>query len=96
MSTTAISAADYEERRQFCTTMKSFTRPEFIEIARILRRAGVAMSENRSGLFFDMAKLDRTVFDELVRFRDFVAKNTSELAKRDGILDSLKHPGHDE
>jgi hypothetical protein len=56
----------------------------------------VAMSENRSGLFFDMAKLDGAVFDELVRFREFVAKNTNELAKRDDILDSLKHPGHDE
>lgn len=71
------------------------SRSEFIEIARILRRNGVTFSENRSGLFFDMAKLDRTVFDELVRFREFVVKNTSELAKRDGILDSLKLPGTD-
>ena len=54
------------------------------------------MSENRSGLFFDMAKLDRVVFDELVRFCEFVTRNTNELSKRDGILDSLKQPGHDE
>jgi hypothetical protein len=93
---TTLAPAEYEERRQFCDAMRSMTRSEYVEIARILRRNGIAMSENRSGLFFDMAKLDRTVFDELVRFRDFVTKNTSELAKRDVVLDSLKQPGTDE
>ncbi len=92
----STSINDYEERRLFCDSIKKMTRPEHIEIARILQRAGVAMSENRSGLFFDMAKLDRTVFDELMRFCDFVTKNTGELAKRDDILDNLKQPGHDE
>ncbi len=72
------------------------SRFEHIEIARILRRAEVAMSENRSGIFFDMAKLDRVVFDELVHFCEFVTRNTNELSKRDGILNSLKNPGHDE
>jgi hypothetical protein len=93
---TTLAPAEYEERRQFCDAMRSMTRSEYVEIARILRRNGIAMSENRSGLFFDMAKLDRTVFDELVRFRDFVTKNTNELAKRDVVLDSLKQPGTDE
>jgi len=93
---TEIDATEYEERRQFCDSIKKMTRSEHIEIARILRRAGVTISENRSGIFFDMAKLDRAVFDELVRFCDFVSKNANELSKRDGILDSLKHPGHDE
>jgi hypothetical protein len=92
---TSIALDDYEERRVFCEAMKAMTRSEFIEIARILRRNGVSFSENRSGLFFDMAKIDRPVFDELVRFREFVAKNTCELAKRDDILDSLKKPGTD-
>jgi hypothetical protein len=93
---TTLAPAEYDERRQFCEAMRDMTRSEYVEIARILRRNGVAMSENRSGLFFDMAKLDRSVFDELLRFRDFVTKNTNELAKRDGILDSLKQPGHDQ
>jgi hypothetical protein len=94
--TTEIDSIDYEERREFCESIKKMTRSEHIEIARILQRTGVTISENRSGLFFDMAKLDRIVFDELVRFCDFVTKNAGELAKRDGILNSLKHQGHDE
>lgn len=93
---TTLTPTEYDIRRQFCDAMRSMTRSEYVEIARILRRNGVSMSENRSGLFFDMAKLDAAVFDELVRFRDFVTKNTNELAKRDVVLDSLKQPGTDE
>jgi|688.fasta_scaffold443557_2 hypothetical protein len=93
---TVAPSPDYEERRQFCESIKRMSRFEHIEIARILRRAEVAMSENRSGIFFDMAKLDRVVFDELVHFCEFVTRNTNELSKRDGILNSLKNPGHDE
>lgn len=96
MSLTLTATPDYEERRQFCDSIKRMSRFEHIEIARILRRAGVVMSENRSGLFFDMAKLDRDVFDELVRFCEFVTRNTNELSKRNNILDSLKQPGTDE
>ncbi len=84
------SAADYEERRVFCEAMKKFTRPEYIEIARILRRNGVAMSENRSGLYVDMAKVPAPVFKELQQFRTFVAQSTLELAKRDDLLRDLK------
>ena len=47
------------------------------------------MSENRSGLFFDMSKISDEVFADLLQFRDFVDHNSTELRKRDGILDSL-------
>jgi hypothetical protein len=87
------TAADYEDRRAFCESMKKFSRPEFIEIARILHRNGVAMSENRSGLYIDMSKVPAPVFKELQQFREFVAKSTSELAKRDDILRDLKETG---
>ena len=84
-----ISASEYERRRQFCDALKSMSKPEFIEIARILRRHRVTMSENRSGLFFDMSKISDEVFADLLQFREFVNQNSTELRKRDGILDSL-------
>jgi hypothetical protein len=88
-----LTAAEYERRRTFCESMKKMTRPEFIEIARILRRNGVSISENRNGLFFDMAKLPASVFEELLLFRDFVTQGAAELAKRDDILRDLKESG---
>lgn len=49
------------------------------------------MSENRSGLFFDMTKIPGHVFEELLKFHEFVKKNSQELAKRDRIMDTLGH-----
>lgn len=41
------------------------------------------MSENRSGLFVDVARLDQAVFSEIVKFHQFVQQNNEELEKRD-------------
>ena len=77
-----MDTAEYERRKVFCDEMKTMSRSEFIEIARILRKNNVAISENRSGIFFDMCKLSVAVFDELLLFRDFVKQNNTELDKR--------------
>lgn len=84
------SATEYERRRVFCESIKAMTRPEHIEIARILQRNQIPISENRNGLFFDMAKVPEHVFEEILRFREFVSASTAELAKRDVILRGLK------
>ena len=85
---------EYEHRRQFMESMKKMGRSEFIEIARILRRAGIAMSENRSGMFFDLAKIPQAVFDEFLKFHDFVEQNNKELGKRDELMTELKADSH--
>ena len=56
---------------------------EHVEIARILRKYNVQVSENRSGIFFDMVKLEPEVFEALLVFREFVQQNNRELEKRD-------------
>lgn len=94
-ATSTLSPAEYDRRRRFCEALKGMSKPEFIEIARILRRNGVTVSENRSGMFFDMSRLDPAVFEELLQFREFVSQNTTELKKRDTLIDSLKAPGTD-
>ena len=77
-----MEPAEYERRRIFMEEVKSMERSEHIEIARILRKNGIKMSENRSGLFFDMCKLPDEVFSELLDFRKFVQQNNQELEKR--------------
>jgi len=77
-----MDTAEYERRKVFCDEMKTMSRSEFIEVARILRKNNIAISENRSGIFFDMCKLPAAVFDELLVFRDFVKQNNTELEKR--------------
>ncbi len=73
---------EYDRRRSFIETIKGMTRSEHIEVARILRKHGVTISENRSGMFFDMAKLTQETFDALLQFHAFVLQNNQELDKR--------------
>ena len=77
-----MDPAEYERRKAFCDEMKTMGRSEHIEIARILRKHNIQTSENRSGLFFDMAKIPQNVFDALLTFREFVQHNNQELDKR--------------
>ena len=84
--TANLDPAEYERRRLFHEQMQTMSKPEHIELARILRKHNVAISENRSGMFFDLTKLPQEVFNALLHFRDFVAQNTKELDKRNDIL----------
>jgi len=77
-----MDPVEYERRKNFCEEIKSMGRSEALEIARILRKYKIAVSENRSGIFFDMLKLPQEVFEELLTFREFVQKNNAELDKR--------------
>jgi hypothetical protein len=88
--TVQLETEEYERRRVFCDSIKDLSKAEHIEIARILRRNGVVISENRSGMFFDMVKLSTDVFDELLQFRSFVNTNTEALKERENLLDGLK------
>jgi hypothetical protein len=80
-----MDTAEYERRKEFCTAMKGMSQSEFIEIARILRRNNIQLSENRSGFFFDISRIPQEVFEQLLQFREFVEQNNRELAERDTI-----------
>lgn len=86
MSTTLLSAKEYERRRTFVETMKGMNQAEYIEIARILRKHGVPISENRSGMYFDLSKISQEIFEEMLQFHDFVLQNNAELNKREQML----------
>lgn len=82
--------AEYDRRRDFCAEMKSMNRSECIEVARILRENSIPFSENRSGLYFDLAILPQPVFDALIKFRDFVKRNSKELEKRNDVVSAFQ------
>lgn len=90
MNNGKISPEEYERRKEFCDAMRAMGRSEYIEIARILRKHAITISENRSGMYFDMAKLSQEVFEELLQFRVFVSQTTKELEKRNDILRNME------
>jgi len=59
---------------------------EYVEIARILKKHNVPVSENRSGIFFDLATISQEIFEEILMFREFVSRNSKELEKRDKLM----------
>jgi hypothetical protein len=89
---TRISNDEYQRRAAFNEQMKQMDKNAFVEIARILKKHGVVVSENRSGLFFDLTKIPQEAFDNLVKFREFMEKNTAELNKRNGPYTSIQQP----
>ncbi len=83
LSRLRMDPVEYENRKAFCEDIKTMERSAHVEIARILRKYNFPVSENRSGIFFDMVKLPDEVFNALLQFRDFVNQNTQELDKRE-------------
>lgn len=81
-----MDPVEYERRAVYNDTIKTMTRSEHLEIGKILRKHEVPISTNRNGIYFSVDKLPQTVFEELLRFREFVLKNSDELAKRDATM----------
>ena len=86
----SLTKEEYDRRTAFCASMKTMEKSEFVEIARILRKHNVPVSENRSGIFFDLATISQDIFEELLQFKDFVHQNSKELEKREKLLDAQK------
>jgi hypothetical protein len=74
-----LTSEEYERRRNYNEYMKTMDKNSFIEVARILKKHSITVSENRSGLFFDLVTLPQAVFDDLVSFRSFVENNIKQL-----------------
>jgi hypothetical protein len=86
-----ISPEEYQRRGEYLEALKTMKKTAYVEIARILRKHNIQISENRSGIFFDMAKLPQVVFDELVQLRGFIDNNNKELQQRESSLEEARH-----
>lgn len=93
-----ISEAEYYRRSEFLDSMKTMKHSAFLEIARVLKKNKVVVSENRSGIFFDLAKIPQEVFDELVKLQSFINRNNQELQAHEDemaqVRQSLKQSHH--
>ncbi len=84
-----LEPAEYERRRIFLEQLKGLTKPEYIEIVRILQKHDVAFSENANGIFFNVGVLHQDVFDALVKFLEFTQSNRRDLAAREMEMSAL-------
>lgn len=88
--TELLSPQEYARRKHFLDNLKGLTKSEYTEIVRILQKHEVQFSENKNGIFFNVAALDQAVFDDLEKFLCFTQTNRQSLADRDTFLSTLK------
>lgn len=81
---------EYTRRKHFLDNLKGLTKSEYAEIVRILQKHEVHVSENKNGIFFNVAGLSQNVFNDLEKFLCFTQTNRQSLADRDTILSTLK------
>lgn len=74
---------DYEIRKQFLDNLKMLNKSEKEEIFRILTSTKSAYTENSNGIFFDVSKLSKETFNQMVQFLEFCKKNREEFLNRE-------------
>ena len=86
-----LEPQEYERRKRFLEDLKDLTKPEYIEIVRILKKFEATYSENDNGVFFNVANVSQQVFDALELFMQFTKTNRKNLAEREKYLSTLVH-----
>ena len=74
---------DYELRKQVLEDLKLLNKSEQEEIFRILKTSNSFFSENSNGIFFDISKLGKDVFDRVIKFLEFCKKNRKDFESRE-------------
>ena len=74
---------DYDSRKQLLEDLKMLNKSEQEEIFRILKLNDGIYSENSNGIFFDVTKLNDSLFEKLLQFVEFCKNNRKEFENRE-------------
>lgn len=74
---------DYELRKHFLDNLKILNKSEKEEIFRILTVTKSTFTENSNGIFFDVSKLSKDAFDQMLQFLEFCKKNREDFINRE-------------
>jgi hypothetical protein len=85
----SLKPDEYDRRKQCLEILKGLSKPEHIEILRILRKHNTSVSENLNGTFFNLCLLDQPVFDDIELFIKFTQSNRKNLADRELYMSTL-------
>jgi len=85
-----LSSEEYERRKQCWNTLKGLSKPEYVEMMKLLKKHNVNdIYENTNGMMFDVKNLPQTAFDALELFLQFAQSNRRDLANRESFMSSL-------
>jgi hypothetical protein len=83
MSHNDIDVEEYEQRKAFLEDLKILNKVEKEELYRILKKNFISLSENSNGIFFDVSRIDKETFVQLLSFIEFCKKNRQEFESRE-------------
>lgn len=74
---------DYERRKAFLEDLNTLNKLEQEEVFRILKKNSSLFSENSNGIFFDVSRVDKNTFSQLLTFIEFCKKNREDFESRE-------------
>ncbi len=83
-SAAALTAGEYELRKNLLNDLGRISSIEQKEVFRIIKDSGIEYSENHNGVFFDVSKLPGEVYNKIQDFINFCKKNGEDFAAREG------------
>ena len=66
-----LTDIEYENRKKFLADLKSLSKTESLKMFDILKVHKIEYSENSNGIFFDLIKVSKEAFDELLIYMEF-------------------------
>lgn len=74
---------DYDLRKNFLESLKILNKSEKEELFRILTVTKSIYTENSNGIFFDVSKLSKDAFEQMIQFLEFCKKNRQDFLNRE-------------
>ena len=79
----SITDTEYEDRKKFLADLKGLSKTESVKMFEILKRHKIEYSENSNGIFFDLMKVSKEPFDELLAYMEFCRTVQNDQKIRD-------------
>ena len=86
----SLTNDEYDERRRFLEDLKGLTKTEHEKMYLILRESKADFSENSNGVFFDISKVSKEVFEALKGYMTYCQTVRKEQAEREKEMDELR------
>ena len=96
MSAPTLSKQEYESRKQLADELKGLMKEEYEEVFRIIKRSGVAYSENSNGVHFDLTSVNEECVDQISKFLELCKTQRAEQETRSKELEGLRHEVKDD
>ena len=89
-----LTKEEYEQRKQVLEDFKTLDKEEYEEVFRIIKRNGVAFTENSNGVHFDLCHVNQDTIQQLMKFLELSKTQRDNEEARSKEMDTLRSMGN--